>query len=61
MFLTALIFQDSFANIVLGAYSSLIMFEWLQSLTSINTYNFKIFLMQINGIILYFVTIQMLN
>jgi phospholipid-translocating ATPase len=57
IFLSTFMFKDSFANIVLGTYSSLIVFEWLLSISSINTYNFKIFLMQINGIILYFVTI----
>lgn len=38
MFLSAFIFKDSFANIVLGAYSSLILFEWFQSLTSVSVF-----------------------
>ena len=60
-FLSAIIFEDSFANMVAASFCSLVIFEWLYTWSQLNSYNFKIFLMQLSSLILYSVSIFTLS
>jgi phospholipid-translocating ATPase len=57
IFLSALIFKDSFANIVSASFCSLIAMEWLMTWSQLRSYNFRIFLMQLSSLCLYSLSI----
>ena len=60
-FLSAMLFQDSFANIVAASFCSMVVFEWLHTWSQLNSFNFKIFLMQLSSLILYSVSVFSLS
>ena len=54
-------FRDSFANIVMITFTSLILIEVLNVYTQIHVFTFKMMLMQLASIVIYFISIILLH
>ena len=54
-------FRDSFANIVMITFTSLILIEVLNVYTQIHVFTFKMILMQLASIVIYFISIILLH
>lgn len=61
MMLGLYMFRDSFANIVMITFTSLILIEVLNVYTQIHVFTFKMILMQLASIVIYFISIILLH